>query len=117
MALIDAAKAWIATAWREAGSSFNANDLPVLQFLPFDVDDMGTPFRSKPLSSWRLLNGELVPDAEAKLQRVPYIAFSLDEASSEMAIQVQWAPRCGYGYAIRFGPAGDVLEQKMRWVS
>ena len=117
MALIDAAKAWIARAWLEMGSSSNAGDLPVAQFHPFDVDDLGHPFKNESLSTWRLLDGTMVPDLAAKLQRVPYIAFSLDEAKSEMGIQVQWAPRCGYGYTIRFGTSGEVIEQKMRWVS
>lgn len=117
MALIDAAREWIAKAWREMGSCFNANDIPVAQFQPFDVDDLSHPFKTEPLVTWRLLNGELIPDFEAKLKRVPYIAFSLDEGRSEMGAQVQWAPRCGYGYEIRFSPSGEIEEQKMRWVS
>lgn len=99
------------------GASFNANDLPVAQFPQFDVDDLSYPFKKKPLSTWRLLNGTLISDSAAKVQRVPYIAFCIDEAKAEMGIQVQWASRCGYGVTIRFSPSGEIAEQKMRWVS
>lgn len=117
MSLSEAAREWIVTAWRENGSAFNANDLPVAQFPPFDIDDLAHPFKNQPLSTWRLVNGFLLADSMVKLERVPYIAFALNEAKLEMGIQVQWASRCGYGYTIRFSPFGEVIEQKMQWVS
>jgi hypothetical protein len=117
MALIDAAEVWITRAWREMGASADAHDVPVAQFRLFDIDDLGHPFKNVPLATWRLVSGQLVPDLNVELHRVPYIAFFLSEEKLEMGIQVQWASRCGYGYTIRFGSSGDPIEEKVRWIS
>ena len=40
-----------AHAWREVGSSYNGNESSVAQFVWFDVDDLGYPFKAKPLNT------------------------------------------------------------------
>lgn len=80
------------------GASVDAHDVPVALFRLFDIDDLGHPFKTEPLATWSLVNGQLVPDLKVELHRVPYIAFCLSEEKLEMGIQVQWASRCGYGY-------------------
>ena len=117
MALLLHAKEWIERTWREMGSSFTAHDIPVAQFVLLNVDDLSFPFKNQPIETWRLAAGRLLNDPTTKLSRVPYVAFSLDEQNSKMHVQVQWAPRCGYGYIVIFGLSGQVANQDMRWVS
>lgn len=117
MALLPHAKEWIERAWREMGSSFAVNDIPVAQFDLLDVDNLSFPFKNQPIETWRLAAGGLLRDPTTKLSRVPYVAFSLDEQNCKMHVQVQWATRCGYGYIVTFGPSGQVVNQDMRWVS
>ncbi|KQV81302.1 hypothetical protein ASC87_10285 [Rhizobacter sp. Root1221] len=64
-----------------------------------------------------LRQGALIPTLEVAITRVPYVAFALLEDKAQMHIQVLWAPRCGYGFEVSFGGVGEVLEQRMRWVS
>lgn len=117
MTLLSATQEWIECSWREMGKEFGADDVPVAQFNLFETDDLSFPFKNTKIASWRLLSGNLTPDLGAKITRVPYIAFCLDEPNSMVRIHVQWAPRCGYGWNLSFGPLGDVIKQDMRWVS
>ena len=117
MNLQSALAIWIEHAWREMGKELGAEDVPVGQYKKFDTDDLSFPFKNLPLDSWRLISGKLISDGAAKISRVPYIAFCLDEASSVVTIQVQWAPRCGYGWELTLGSADEVVKQKMCWVS
>lgn len=117
MSLLFAAHEWIECAWREMGKNFGADDVQVGQFERFNTDDLSFPFKNSAIDSWRLLSGQLQASSAANITRVPYIAFCLDEPNSVVRIQVQWASRCGYGWDLSFGPSGEVVEQKMRWVS
>jgi hypothetical protein len=117
MSALDHALRWIEQAWVEMGSKFDARLVPVARFMSLDVDDMAYPFKNEVLEAWFLKDGILVEDLGAKISRVPFIAFSIDDDNYSMNIQVYWASRCGYGFQITFEPNGEVLSQKMRWVS
>jgi len=117
MNLQSAMQAWIECSWQEMGRNFGADDLPVTQYEKFCTDDLSFPFKNVPIRSWRLVLGKLQLAKGEKISRVPYIAFCLDELDSAARVQVQWAPRCGYGWDLTFGPVGEVVAQKMRWVS
>jgi hypothetical protein len=117
MALLNHAAKWIENSWKEVGASFNANHVPVVQFEVLNVDDVSYPFKNSGVSSWFLEKGVLVPNEEAKISRVPYIAFAIVETEQKLNVQVQWAGRCGYGFEIKFGQDGEVSNQKMLWVS
>ncbi|MEH6459621.1 hypothetical protein [Chitinimonas sp. JJ19] len=111
------AQHWIERAWSEMGQNFEANLVPVSRFDRLEVDDMAFPFKNVALESWCLKDGVLVKDPSAKIVRVPFIAFSVDDKENTMNIQVHWAGRCGYGFEIVFEEHGSVLNQKMRWIS
>lgn len=117
MELYVSAAKWIKSAWDETGSNFATGPVPAAKFEKLDVDDLAYPLKNRPSQIWALEGGELIPDATAKIQRVPFIAFALDEARRELHIQLHWAPRCGYGYTVSFDAQGAVKSQKMRWVS
>ena len=99
------------------GRDFGANLVPVSRFSQLTVDDMAFPFKHTALDSWFLKNGALVKDSNAKIIRVPFIAFSVDDEKNTMNIQVNWASRCGYGFEVAFNERGEVINQEMRWVS
>ena len=111
------AQHWIERAWSEMGRDFEANLVPVSRFGQLEVDDMAFPFKNPALESWFLKNGALVTDPSAKIVRVPFIAFSIDDEKNTMNIQVSWASRCGYGFEVAFNERGEVINHKMRWVS
>ena len=115
--LLEHAKRWIEASWREVGSGFQTSEVPVVQFEQLDADDLAHPFKNTGQAFWVLNAGTLFEADELAIQRVPYIAFSLIPDESRMDIQVQWAPRCGYGFQIHFDAAGAVATQRMRWVS
>ena len=117
MTLLAHTKRWIENSWREVGASFNANRVPVVQFENLNVDNLSYAFKNEGVVSWFLNEGTLELDGEAKIARVPYIAFSINEAQQRLHIQVQWAGRCGYGYEILFSESGEVVNQKMCWIS
>jgi hypothetical protein len=117
MALLNHVAKWIENSWKEMGASFNADHVPVVQFATLDVDNVSYPFKNQGIASWFLEQGALVPSEEAKIERVPYIAFATVEEEQKLNVQVQWAGRCGYGFEISFGQSGEVLNQKMLWVS
>jgi hypothetical protein len=111
------ARLWIEKAWFEMGRDFGASLVPVARFSALEVDDMAFPFRNEALETWFLTDGQLIANPTAKISRVPFIAFSICDARNTMSIQVNWAPRCGYGFEVAFDENGNVLAQKMRWVS
>lgn len=117
MALLNHVAKWIENSWKEVGASFNADHVPVVQFSKLNVEDISYPFKNQGVASWFLEQGVLVPNEEAKIARVPYIAFAIVEAEEMLNVQVQWAGRCGYGFEINFGQSGEVSKQKMLWVS
>jgi len=117
MQLQSLASSWIEQAWLQTGKSFEAFAVPVARYVRFDVDDLAFPFRNSPLETWMLEDGILVAKANVRIARVPYVAFCLDDARKEMHVQVQWAPRCGYGYDVAFGEDGSKISENMRWVS
>jgi hypothetical protein len=108
---------WIQRAWNEIGASFGAVTVPVARYILYDVDDIAFPFMNKPIESWRLVDGDWFPDPTARILRVPYVAFAIDEVRLEMRVQAQWASRCGYGYVVSFGSDGKVVREEMKWVS
>jgi len=99
------------------GSKFGAHLVPVARFMNLEVDDFAYPFKNEAVEAWLLKDGILVEGLGAKVSRVPFIAFSVNHENNTMNIQVNWASRCGYGFEIAFDQNGDVLSQKMRWVS
>ena len=111
------AQNWIEAAWSETGRNFEANHVPVARFNQLEVDDLSFPFKNIAVESWYLNEGKLEVDSNAKIIRVPFIAFSVDEEKNSMDVQVNWAGRCGYGFKITFNDRGDMVDQKMRWVS
>lgn len=115
--LIEHAIRWIEASWREEGSKFGAENIPVAQFDAMDVDDMSYPLRNQGSATWLLQRGALIPTVNVAIARVPYVAFALLEDKTQMHVHVQWAPRCGYGFEVSFDRGGEVLEQRMRWVS
>jgi hypothetical protein len=115
--LLEHAKRWIEASWREMGSGFQTSQVPVVQFDQMDSDDIAHPFKNTGQAFWLLNAGTLRESDEIAIQRVPYVAFSLVPDECRMNVQVQWAPRCGYGFQIRFDEAGSVAQQHMRWVS
>jgi hypothetical protein len=117
MALLRHAHCWIEDSWREVGSSFNANHVPVVQFEHLDVDDTSYSFKNEGVAAWLLVDGKLVVDRTARVTNVPFVAFSVNESLAMMNVQVQWAGRCGYGYELIFSAGGEVVEQRRRWIS
>ena len=115
--LFENARRWIESSWHEEGSRFGADNIPVAQFDKLDVDDTSYPFKNQGTATWLLQQGALIPRPDVAIARLPYIAFALLEDKAQMLIQIQWAPRCGYGFEVSFDRAGDVVEQNMRWVS
>ncbi|WP_157359554.1 hypothetical protein [Caldimonas brevitalea] len=45
--LLEHSKRWIEDSWREVGSSFNAGQVPVVQFERMDADDLAHPFKNR----------------------------------------------------------------------
>ena len=77
--LIEQALRWIEASWREEGSKFGADNIPVAQFDAMDVDDMSYPLRNQGSATWLLQRGALIPTVNVAIARVPYVAFALLE--------------------------------------
>lgn len=117
MTMLSHAHKWIEQAWKDMGRKFGASCLPVAQFSYLDVDDSSFPFKNQPISLWLMRDGKLEKDTRTKIVHVPYIAFSINEETREMNIQVQWAGLCGYGWELVFDRNGKVTNQEMCWIS
>jgi hypothetical protein len=114
--LVEHAIPWIEASWRTEGSRFRTDAIPVMQFDALDVDDSSPPFNARPRACWWRRGGALVPATDVTIACVPYVAFALLADQARMNIQLLRASRCGYGFEVRFGYGGEVLEQNMRRV-
>lgn len=100
------------------GQQFCKERIPAARYIELPVDDLAFPMKNKPSQTWMLDSGKLLPlSTEIAITKIPFIAFSIDENTNTLNIQVHWAPRCGYGFEIQFDQTGLVKSQKMRWVS
>ncbi len=110
-------KKYIEDSWLVIGRTFDVKDVPVCQYESTDLDDIGFISKNKPLRSWILKNGAIEDAPLTNIERVPYIAFTFEEETRRMLIDIQWEYLGGRGWDIVFSQNGEILSKSMRWIS